>query len=585
MDSMIRDAYSGTLSSSRWLNQASLLKDLDYASRRLCNEGLPFLTDLLPKLGKAVDLALETKHLSPVPGIKSKNGTNLPQFLHGKFRCVFDAEGILLDQPDPYSIQELRQILFFFYKLELPFTEVQEKRSIESFVNAENDLLDQSFGHCDRRIVERAQYLLNRLFSGYDPRKILPGHGPGSVNTGEKGNEKWTFKRLYSHIHQKYPYYDYFVVSRTGEILDRVQWYKSLDRLDKSHSKVCLVPKDSRGPRVISVEPLEVQYIQQGQMKSLVRWIEKHPLTRGFLNFTDQSINQELALASSRTREYSTLDLKEASDRVHCNLVRILFPEEVTDYLFATRSEGTFLPNGSYVKFRKFAPMGSATCFPVLALTIWSLTRAYLDVNRTDAGVYVYGDDVIVPTDYAGGLVSLLEDFGLRVNKDKSFIRGFFRESCGVDAYKGVNVTPLRLRRSWSRKSTDFALYAHLVSLSERMHQRGFWKTERCLRENAEALFGRIPFGTRASGFPCISLPNAHDAEILNKKIGVKSRYKSDYQRFEFLVRVYDDRKQETEFTGWNRLLSGVLSPSFSDPSVVTFRQACNKLVWRYSAI
>jgi hypothetical protein len=40
----------------------------------------------------------------------------------------------------------------------------------------------------------------------------------------------------------------------------------------------------------------------------------------------------------------------------------------------------------------------------------------------------------------------MLELAGLCVNKQKSFVKGFFRESCGKEYYRGVDITPCRLR-------------------------------------------------------------------------------------------------------------------------------------------
>lgn len=575
MDSLLRDIHAGTTCS------LSVDRDRKTVANRVSNEGLYFLTTVLPSLGKAVDRALETKHLSLPLGFKTYKKTCLPCFLQDKFRCVFDTDGTLLDQPCPYSIQEIRQVCFLFYKLELPFTDDQVEAALSSFEKAESDLRSHSFGSCDRKIIYEARLLLTRLFDGYDPKDIVPGHGPGSVNTGEKGNQKWTFKRIYLGSHECYPFYDYFMVNKKGEVHDRISWYRNLSREEHSHSKVCLVPKDSRGPRVISVEPLEIQYLQQGQMRSLVRWIERSPLTRGQVNFTDQTINQRLALSSSIDREYATVDLKEASDRVHVNLVRLLFPESLVEHLFATRSRGTILPNGRMLEFRKFAPMGSATCFPVLALTVWALTRAYLNAYGRGGSCFVYGDDLIVPTDQLAGVCLMLESFALRVNRDKTFSLGSFRESCGIDAFKGVDVSPLRLRRPWSAKRTDSSVYHHYISLANNMFRRGNWATSKFIQDTCSKLWGVIPYGTEKSGFPCLELSDPAEAERLNCLLLKRSRWNGDYQRLEFRVWAYKPDSDPSPIDSWQRLLKGLIAPEIGsmqlqgpvpEPSVVSRR-------------
>jgi hypothetical protein len=99
--------------------------------------------------------------------------------------------------------------------------------------------------------------------------------------------------------------------------------------------------------------------------------------------------------------------------------------------------------------------MGSALCFPFEAMVFLTivllgiekaqntkLTRK--DIMSLRGKVRVYGDDIIVPTDYTRFVCDMLEAYGLRVNYDKSFWTGKFRESCGGDFYAGVDTTPVR---------------------------------------------------------------------------------------------------------------------------------------------
>lgn len=68
--------------------------------------------------------------------------------------------------------------------------------------------------------------------------------------------------------------------------------------------------------------------------------------------------------------------------------------------------------------------------------------------------VYVYGDDVIVPKDYALHVQPALEAVGLLVNVNKSFYKGPFRESCGGDYINGVEVSPVRFKMSGAKLPT-----------------------------------------------------------------------------------------------------------------------------------
>ena len=100
------------------------------------------------------------------------------------------------------------------------------------------------------------------------------------------------------------------------------------------------------------------------------------------------------------------------------------------------------------LKAQKFAPMGSGVCFPVMGLVHWALITALVfnstmpKAHELSTQVYVYGDDIIVPSECAQLVYKYLPRFGMKINKDKSFVASHFRESCGCHAYKGFDITP-----------------------------------------------------------------------------------------------------------------------------------------------
>jgi hypothetical protein len=105
------------------------------------------------------------------------------------------------------------------------------------------------------------------------------------------------------------------------------------------------------------------------------------------------------------------------------------------------------------------------------------LTRQ--DVKSFRGQVRVYGDDIIIPVDCVDSVIQTLEAFGLKVNKDKSFWNGKFRESCGGDYYDGEWVTPIRVRRDIpsSLKRAKQGEVASLVSLRNQLYLAGYWRT------------------------------------------------------------------------------------------------------------
>ena len=555
----------------------SLNRDLFTLRKRVATEGLAFLTKSLPKLGKTFDRALVTGNFNVPLGFKTAKGcANIPAFLQAYFKLVFDDTGLLLDVASVDAIKHIRQVLYFAYKLELPFSETDESQVIENFVTTDRELelIDSPLAS---DILSLAKIITRKVFHDFDHKDIRPRHGPGAVATGEKLDSKWKFSRRYNAIHQVYPYYNYYVVGGARELTDRLSWYRSLQRLESGCAKVVLVPKDSRGPRLISCEPLEYQWIQQGLGRKLSRHLEyDSSYTRGRVNFRRQEINRSLAKISSTNQRYATLDLKDASDRVSLAAVRAIFKDcpELLRALEACRTTETKLPDGRVVKLNKYAPMGSALCFPVEAYIFWVIIVSAvirgknLPLEKVGKRIFVYGDDIVVPTDWATLSIQGLESVGLLVNEDKSCITGYFRESCGLDAYKGVEVTPVRLRKQWSSQNTDGTALQSYTSLANSLAARGYSSVSDLVWAELESLYGKMPYGTFRASYPCRVVASPSQAEYLNRTL-FRWRASGRYQRVEFLLPSLSLRRRKTKLDGWLRLMRDNISPPVGDPSVI----------------
>jgi len=569
----------------------SIKRDIMTIRHRTAHEGLSFLTKTLPKLGKALDAGLASMHFSlPCEFHKSHDNASIPAFMQAYFKCIFDADGTLLDTASPSVVKHLRQVLLFAYKLILPFQEDQIASSLETFISTDGEL-NLTLDKDSSEILEVASYIVESIFQDFDPKDIVPRHGPGAVATGERLEDKWTFARLYNSIHQTFPYYDYFIAGGAQELVDRLDWYKNLTRLETGQAKVVCVPKDSRGPRLISCEPLEYQWIQQGLGRKIVRSLEFPPgksiLSKGQINFTDQSINQKLALSSSLDGSFATIDLKDASDRVSLALVRKLFKRvpRLLRALEACRTSSTKLPDGRIVEFQKFAPMGSALCFPVEALCFWVLlvaaTSRHFKLKQRDVGktVFVYGDDIIIPRDLAQFSIQTLERFDLKVNLSKCCIHGPFRESCGTDAFKGVKVTPVRLRTPWSGRMTDGSAYVSYIETANAL-QSEYKRCSDLIWSRLEKTYGKIPYGTWRAGYPCRIITCPDEAEVLNQKL-FRHKYSRRYQRIEFMLPITSSRKKKSTLDGWTRMLRNFTIPPYDDPSsIVVPRSMIIKRGW-----
>jgi len=554
----------------------SLGRDVETLKSRFSSEGLAFLTKTLPRLGKAIDQALVSGRFNPIREFSSQSGASRPAFLQVYFNLVFDEHGLLLAEACPEAVKFLRQVCFFAYKLELPYSVAEESRVIENFI-ATDAGLKLADDPSSTELFQLAEIITQKVFYGFNHKDILPRHGPGAVATGEKLEEKWVFTRLFDAIHQVFPYYNYYVVGGARELTDRLDWYRLLQRLERGRARVVLVPKDSRGPRLISCEPLEYQWIQQGLGRKLANHLEyRNRYTRGRINFTHQDINRSLAQTSSTSERFATLDLKDASDRVSLELVRRIFKRspELVRALEACRTTETELPDGRVIPLQKYAPMGSALCFPVEAYIFWVVIVSAvirgknLPLERVGRQVYVYGDDIIVPTEWALLSIQALESVGLLVNRDKSCITGQFRESCGMDAFKGIDVTPLRLHTRWSNKKFDGSALAAYSSLANQMERKGYIPVSSLIWKYVEDTYGKIPFGTSRSSYPCKIVASPLQAEALNMQL-FRKRYNRNFQRVEFYLPRLSTRKVKSGLDGWARLLRDMVTPPVGDSSSV----------------
>jgi len=555
-------------------NTRNLRLTIEKVNRRLRSEGMGFLTKTLPRLGKALDRVLAGgSNLSASElGFSALPDSELPRFLGEFFKLVLRPDGAALLHPCAQCVKVIRQICYLFYKYELPYTDEQEQQVLQRFERTEQDLSSsrehlhnlqntlESRPSSVRRhktldqleVTREARILLSRLFAYFDPQNIIPRHGPGAVATKQQLWEKYQWTNVSGRITSVYPLDAYFYAS-LGHVCDRYQELSALT--DKSlPAKVILVPKDSRGPRLISCEPVDYQWIQQGLGRAIVELVEKNPLSRYNIFFTDQGPNRRGAMLGSlaepvlpTTGRYSTLDLNEASDRVSLSLVRLLFPPHICVYLEACRSLSTELPDGRVIMLEKFAPMGSSLCFPILALTIWAILTAAAPNVDTQRSILVYGDDVIVPTAYAENAMEQLESFGLKINRDKSCISGLFRESCGMDAFQGIDVTPVRLRTVWSSTPSP-DVYTSWIAYANSFYDRQYYHLGDLISEALVHTYGPIP--SKDMSLDCPSL-----WRVPHGTLPLRRRWNRNLQKCEYLV--YDVKAPiiNKEIDGWSMLL------------------------------
>lgn len=450
-------------------------QDLSYVAERARREGIEFLTVTLPAMGKALESALRTGTLERIPGFAVVKGSIRPQLFNRAWSVLFSREGELDWSISPtyremrrddcsLAVSVIRQLTLMFYKLELPHAPEQCARVIESFVQNEWDLLTHAYTQSEALVksplFERAQYVVRMVLGPFLIDRVSPRHGSGASACSTKPWNRYGVPRYSSKLAKVFPYDEWFVSGLNG--LDAADWLREEPIDDHLPAKVALVPKDSRGPRFISCEPREHMFIQQGVMSYMYERFMHFVNVRAGLDCTDQTRNRDLVSLASAWQSHASLDLKDASDRVAYWLVEALFPPDWWAALDACRTNSTILPSGKEMYLCKFAPMGSACCFPVEALVFYALAIATVYPSKNSIykalfckrsgpvphleRVSVFGDDIIVPTKHAEGVIETLEAFGMIVNRNKSYTSGPFRESCGADVYDGIDVSIVRVR-------------------------------------------------------------------------------------------------------------------------------------------
>jgi hypothetical protein len=541
-------------------------RDFRYISRRAGSEGIHFLTVELPRLGKWYDEVLAQRAQYTPMGFKpywiSENWNTVPRFCRTLWYVIHEPVWSSVDKAR--VIQLYRSLFFCFYKLEMPLSDEDLSSALNKWLETERFLDEFQFPDYFDSDLTLTREVICDVFDGQTDalfRDIRMKHGPGAVAGGEDNQGKWETINKIPTLHCRYPRYDMYLGWRSGgrispEMLEEILSVTKRSVETEAVSRLLFVPKDSRGPRTISCEPKELMFAQQGVAQNLMELF--HHRTAGRINFIDQTINGNLAKLSSVSQEFATVDLKDASDRVSTALVERVFPDWVLPWLHALRSTSTLLPDGTVFRnHRKFAPMGSAICFPIESLLFWAIAVvacrktgcSYAEAMRR---VYVYGDDIIIPVHAVDELVSLMAKFALEVNLSKTYARGPFRESCGVDAWNGHLVTPLRVKKDICRRPLDAALAVAICEYSSSCFTKfDARKTGEYFYNLVNSQYDGVIRHLRPLGCLSVVDPHAHCFDDTS----LKWSWNRSLCRSQIYTWVVSEGKQSCRLTGLPRLL------------------------------
>lgn len=301
-------------------------KDFETIKSRTLNEGLSFVTITLPSFLDSFMEAIERGRVDSTSFIGWKKRQCLPVFLKGFTSLVFDQLGVLRENTElqTTAIRAIRQICCLYKKVKQICSKDREKKAIDDYCELDESMRENISKVSDKRLntfIDISRVITSHVFTGWDRNNLIPYHGPGATADRIKGNRKYDHRRL---TWRK----DFNAVFNIGETLynSEESYYHDtnevieVDPVD-AKARLATVPKTQTKPRVIALEPCTTQMVQQPIKDFMVKCMENHTPTRGHVNFTDQGINQKLALENSRTKKLATIDLSSASDRVHKEFV------------------------------------------------------------------------------------------------------------------------------------------------------------------------------------------------------------------------------------------------------------------------
>ena len=558
----------------------------DYArlSKGVDTRGLSVLTLDLPALGKHLDRCLsDTIWSEPHLPFSRRAGprTVIPRLFGGLLRMVFHPNGVLRDDLDVNAIAFLRQLYAVAKKVKIDcdpsrtFGAIREFYEIESslpppsldwngdgFVAEDASLLSfedyDPLRHPDNLFSSTRQELRTSIFlrnlqtiadygawalGMFDPEAHSPKHGPGAVSDLSGREFKFTFPFWSDRLERVFPY-DEFAFANYDHWIDAVTDEKVASSIEPM-AKLIVVPKTQKSPRLIAAEPTSHQWCQQ-IIWSYFRARYQASTLGEFVSFGDQTRNQILAKRASIQGSHCTVDLSSASDRLTCKFVERLFRRNpfLLEALYSSRTrylrQDIDKKSPPLCRLKKFSTMGSACTFPVqshaflmIALSAVITVRGLPPTPRSVADlvgeVRVFGDDIIVPDDAGSLLCEALGNLDFKVNQSKTYRIGRFRESCGLEAYAGVDVTPAYFLRPPEATKPETVVSA--LEASNNLHSKGFWNA-------AEAVRRTLPQGLSIPVVGPVSGAMGVRSFVGTSLDSMRTRWSNELQRIEVRTTV-----------------------------------------------
>lgn len=279
---------------------------------------------------------------------------------------------------------------------------------------------------------EKVHQILGRLSDSFSIDSC--NFGPGSSSSVPRRKAHPSIKYLARDVTASCrPFVEWFFNDMGLEAPDNL--------VQRESSRITVVPKNFKADRVIAIEPDWNIFFQKGLGASIRKRLKRFGLDLD----TAAADHSVLARLGSLDNSLATIDLSSASDSISSSLIRFLLPDDWFYMLNSTRTTSIDI-DGVSRPITKFSSMGNGFTFELESLVFYALALACKNYDGAVGKVSVFGDDIILPKDCVPSLISVLTTSGFKVNLEKSFWSGNFRESCGCHYFLGRDVKPFFLR-------------------------------------------------------------------------------------------------------------------------------------------
>lgn len=218
------------------------------------------------------------------------------------------------------------------------------------------------------------------------------------------------------------------------------------------------VPKSAKTFRSMIIEPTLNTAVQKGIGSHIVKRMK----VCGLDLKNGWETNKHFARLGSLGRNISTVDGSSASDLIAYATVDLLLQESpgwfelLCNWRTSVVASKAF--KNKFLTLEKFSTMGNGFTFELESLIFYSIACACCNVmgisdDQIISGVKpvaIFGDDLILPSEVFPLYKTIAEWFGWKINSEKSYTSGPFRESCGGDYLNGTSIRPFYVKDRWT---------------------------------------------------------------------------------------------------------------------------------------